>query len=327
MAARNSTRFITTSLNVVGYAFVPVALAALAAPNAHAGVLADCDGSDAPSLYTSAGCGNLQPCQELLMPLQGVQRLSCDLTSTGTQTGGVYWGVTNYPGSDNDFSFWGFLSGGQRFCCVADANTNTTYDTINVVVTGSAEDDIMRWRLDSSTELEGYDITSSYSNISEVTGTMSGNGGDDTMEGPTNNNDMKAPTYYGGNGADDITLGGSKPEAYGQQGNDTLDSRDASGSATVEGGGAGSFDNNGDDTLYLKDGDVGRGQYGDDVVCGDDGDVALYGGPGDDILWAGTSGLDTIDGGTGSDTCGDSSNTLLSATNCIGTTSKPTECP
>lgn len=295
---------------------------------AHATVMDDCDSNDAPSWYVVGGCANLQPCNWSVSLVDGVQTLSCDLTSTGgPQTGANYWGVTMYPGSDNDFSFWGTLSAGQRFCCVADAVTTPSIDTIKVQVVGSDEDDTMRWRYGATTtELKQSLITAAYSNIDIVTGEMSGGGGEDTIVGPTSSNSLDTPVYYGGDGDDDMLLGGIKPDAYGQKGNDLIDSRSSSGSAHVEGGGVGSNDTNGDDIILIDTGTV-KGQFGDDLICDYGGGATIQGGPGTDTIWGGPSGWDLVEGGGGTDTCGaaDPSDINHDCENTI--TSIPPACP
>jgi len=165
---------------------------------------------------------------------------------------------------------------------------------------------------------------------------LTGGGGDDSIIGGDTNADTAAgssgndtivsgngaDTAYGGEGNDSITGGTGVDKLYGQDGNDTItgdagndslyggagnDSvTDAAGVSSLEGGA-------GNDTLDggAGDADTVKGGDGNDLVKDGAGTSTLLGEAGDDTLLGG-AGIDSMVGGTGSDTF-DVTDVLLTA--------------
>ncbi|MDB4766623.1 hypothetical protein OAG71_02930 [bacterium] len=189
---------------------------------------------------------------------------------------------------------------------------SVSFDSGEVVVVGSASDDIIRLvgsadfqsftvRVDDSPELTE---TFPYEDVTKIT-VYAGDGNDRVF------NTVVLDTFiYGGDG-DDVLVGGFRNDLLsGGNGDDFLSGRHGDDSFN---GGAGN-DNmeggSGDDRLYGFDGndrlvgDIGNdllvGGNGNDRVVGNSGDDLLNGNDGDDIISAGI-GNDFVNGGLGID--------------------------
>jgi Ca2+-binding RTX toxin-like protein len=112
-----------------------------------------------------------------------------------------------------------------------------------------------------------------------VTGIVSGNRGDDTLVGGSEDN-----SFNGGVGNDTLKGMGGDDTLNGDEGNDTI--RGGAGEDSIDGG---------------DDNDTIRGGAGDDDIQGGSGEDNIRGGAGDDTIDGGL-GRDTLRGGAGNDT-------------------------
>lgn len=140
------------------------------------------------------------------------------------------------------------------------------------------------------------DGNDAFSNASDVTTSVYGGGGNDTLDGgsgldrlygeagdDTLRGNGGADQLAGGGGNDTLEGGAGDDRLLGEDGNDVLNGHD--GVDDLRGGG-------GNDTL--------SGGRGNDRLSGDLGDDSVSGGDGDDYL-VGGDGIDTLDGGAGLD--------------------------
>jgi len=239
-----------------------------------------CDNTDGPSTHTSAGC-QLSQCDKSIDLISGVQTLTCLLENGGT-AGGKYWGVSDYPGSDNDFSFWGEMDDGTLFCCVADASTSPFIDTIDVQVVGSDGADHINWTYSAAGATSDLSYPASVTS-QQVTGHVTAGSGGDFIYGPATSQLIVYPEFRGEDGDDYILVGGNKPLAYGGRGEDTIDARNCPTTTIMYGESPIIVDTNGHDVLIAGDnGNTMFGNFGDDVLCGGTHDDLFSGGGGDD---------------------------------------------
>ena len=171
--------------------------------------------------------------------------------------------INNFDGgSGNDTWHVGAISGGY-------SGTGWTINLNTGVSTGGGTT-VNTVSIENVTSGSGDDIIIGDAQINILDGqggndTISGLGGDDTL--------------YGGSGTDTLAGGDGADILFGENDNDTL------------------FGSNGDDTL--------NGGAGNDGLHGNSGDNILNGDAGDDSLFAFISGsaqVDTLDGGTDTDT-------------------------
>ncbi len=170
-------------------------------------------------------------------------------------------------------------------------------------------------------------------NVVASPGAIAGNGGNDSLNGTTNADNIYAfggadqisaglgnDTVYAGEGDDWVTSGQGDDLVLGEDGNDNLKGDEGNdliwgglGFDTLEGssGNDNLYGGESNDTLRGgSDSDYLDGGVGNDVIDGGDGDDSLKGGEGDDKLYGGAGndffdggyGFEYFDGGTGSDT-------------------------
>jgi hypothetical protein len=276
----------------------------------------DCASTDAPAAYVSAGCTNQQACWVDLDADFEEQILTCTLAPesfTGSYSG-EYWGVTKYPGSPRDLSFWGTLASGTKFCCVADLASAESFPFVKVVAVGTDNADTMSWII-GSTELDDDEFPAYEFKQCEMHGEL----GDDVLRGPVLTHRLRSSFFAGGPGDDRIYMGGEKALAYGGLGADGIQGTPNGDEIYGESPGAnpivGSMDIlSGEGGVDSIDGGPG----GDRICGGSDGDTIL-GSNGNDVIDAGLDPYDVAQGGLGTDRCNPSTDCesgLLGTVNC-----------
>lgn len=237
----------------------------------------------APATNPAVYCANLDICRERAVSGSGggTHEILCELDQGGI-LGGTSTGVTEYPGSPHQFSFWGEDNTGQEFCCVAD--TPTTFVGTTVTVIGTQTDDTLSWHYSGG----GTTAELSQSTLpAPIEAHMYAEAGEDTLVGPTASNDLNAPWFWGGSGNDDLDPAGTAVSAIGGFGDDHIECAPGA-TCNVFGDRWLSGTLGGEDTVIV---DSASGQQfvfsgpGDDTVCLNGGlQVEVWGGAGDDLL-------------------------------------------
>ena len=137
--------------------------------------------------------------------------------------------------------------------------------------------------------------------------TLSGGAGNDTLTGLAGDDDLRGGTgndaLSGGAGDDTLQGGSGDDEMGGGSGNDILRGQDGSDFLSGEAGNDDLFGGNDDDLLDGgADDDRLFGEAGNDVLIGGAGTNVLFGAGGDDLFFVDSLGLNTVNGGNGSDT-------------------------
>lgn len=176
---------------------------------------------------------------------------TCDVSAAGSSS--LVTIVSDYPGASN-YEAWGNI-GATNFCCASDPQYTPTHVTIE----GSDYSDLLTFSYSALT----YNLDGIGTNI---TATINGNDGIDTIRGS------------------DINAASIAEYLNGDLGDDTI---------TGNGGDDGITGGDGDDTLM--------GSAGADTMAGDDGDDVMLGGNGDDVM-DGDVGVDRMEGGADNDT-------------------------
>lgn len=266
--------------------------------------------------------------------------IECDLArEMSGSSGGEIWAVLNEGelcGATADYCMWGTEKSGVEFCCAIEADTGT--NKVTVIIRGTDYNDTIHLQADiDSVE---YDL-SNWSTGFTFTGQVTGNPGNDTIEG------SRDPD---GEYHDDLSGNGGTDSIYGFAGYDTI--RGGSEGDTIEGGPGNDtiYGENGDDTImgqgnddtiYGEAGDdvisggIGvdtlRGDNDEDVICGDNGNDNINGGTADDVLWGGAN-TDSLDGAGATtsdpgDTCDDDGVDTLTSCETEEDFDRPEECP
>lgn len=193
---------------------------------------------------------------------------TCDV-SADTASASVT-AVTDFDSDNSTIEAWGDFDG-EHFCC-----TVATSSVTDLVVEGSQYADALAFTYSSLT----YNLKNGP--LTALTGTINGNGGNDTIVGSNWGGADYLDDLHGGAGADTIHSHGGADELYGDAGNDTM------------------LGGSGDD--YMDGGD------NEDTMLGQAGDDEMHGGDGVDGMSGGTEN-DNMEGGLGGDhICGDDGN-------------------
>lgn len=258
------------------WSVLTVFAAALLPQVSSAATITSCTSNDAPAAYNTSTCNQGKTYDVCYV---SGNDLICDLKRNGDTSPGIGHVVTEYNGTGQEFSAWGYGGENTKFCCAISVSANeldevklwgTTY------ATGGLGDTLTFW--DTLGELgqpSNYTTTT-------VWGQIGGQEGEDVILG------SNQYAYY----TEDLDGGDDADQIYGNDAQDHIYAGD--GDDIVDGG-------EGTDWIWGEEGvDDIEGGVGNDIIQGNAGADIIYGGDDDDEIYGGT-GDDYIDGEAGVD--------------------------